>query len=211
MKSTLRVAMVSVLAAIPAAALATSVAPLTLDQMTDASDLVVRGTVESVVTEVEPSGFIQTVAEVHVTDALKGNVAADDYVTVVTPGGVLDDGTKGEIEGAPRFAKDEDTVLFLWARKDGETYGTVALSLGKYTVRPNPKDGTPIVVQFTVPVDRVYDPRFLPTPAADKRVSLDSLEEKVRSRVDLGWDGQAIPGVSLTHLHAINRLQPGVK
>jgi hypothetical protein len=33
----------------------------------------------------------------------------------------------------------------------------------------------------------------------------------VRARVDLGWDGQPIPGISAERLRTINRIQPGVR
>jgi hypothetical protein len=45
----------------------------------------------------------------------------------------------------------------------------------------------------------------------EKQVTLQTLENSIRARVDLGWDGKPIPGISAERLRTINRLQPGVR
>lgn len=189
---------------------ATTIAQLSVEQMTDASDLVVRGTVESLDVEYDVHGHIITVAEIQVTEAVKGSVDVGDVLRVESPGGALD-GYMMDVPSAARYSVGEDTFLFLSEHSDGVSYGTVGMEIGKYSVRPDPVTGSPLVVQFSVPYTRVYDARFIPFPAKELRVSLSTLESRVRARVDLGWDGASIPGISNERLRTINKLQPGVR
>ena len=189
---------------------ATTVAPLSVEQVTDASDLIVRGEVEEMWVEPDTSGRIYTRVLVRVTKVLKGTVEVDDYVTVESAGGTLD-GQTMIVDGAPRYSVGEDTLLFLTDKPSRGVYGTVGLNLGKYTVRPDPRNGTPLVVQFHVRPEQTYDARFIPVPPVDQRVTLGTFESRVRARVAAGWDGKPIPGASLEHLRAINTVQPGVR
>ncbi len=185
---------------------ATTIAPLTVEQMVDGSDLIVRGTVTDVWTSTDQMG-LATHALVKVEKTLKG--AAVDEVDVFTPGGELD-GATSLVDGAPRYGVGERVLLLLNARKDG-TYLNVALAGGKYDIKQNPADGTDMVTQFFVPYTQPWDYRFLPNPALADRVSLTAMEKRLTDRVALGWDGNPIPGVSLDHLRQINRLQAGVQ
>jgi hypothetical protein len=199
---------VALVAAAPAAA--TTVAPLTVDQMTDASDVIVRGTVESVWTDLDEHQHIWTRALIHVDDALKGTAEAGDYLTVESPGGDYEN-LQMLVAEAARYSVGEQALLFLDDKPLHEAYGTVGMSLGKFTIRPNPADGTDMVVRFAPPEDRPYDARFIPHPPKDQRVSLQSMEDSIRARITLGWDGHPIPGISADHLRTINRVQPGVR
>jgi hypothetical protein len=206
-----RLALVAALSvAIVAPAHATTVAPLTLDQMTDASDLVVRGTVDSTWVDEDEKGFIWTRALVRIDETMKGAADVGDYVTVESAGGTFGD-RFADVSGAARYSVGEEAVLFLSDKPAKSVYGTVGMSLGKYTIRPAPLDGTPLVVRFAPSYSKPYDARFIPVPPADKRVTLDTMERLVRARVDLGWDGQPIPGISAERLRTINRIQPGVR
>lgn len=189
---------------------ATSVAPLSFEQMVDASDLIARGTVADVWATVGDHG-INTRVLVSVERTLKGtpNVNSAGQVEVLVPGGELD-GNYSLVAGAPRYGVGESVVLLLEARRDG-SYLNVALGGGKYTVKQNPADGTDMVVQFAVPYDRAWDYRFLPNPPVADRVSLAALETRISDRVTLGWDGNPIVGTSLEHLRSINHLQAGAR
>jgi hypothetical protein len=189
---------------------ATTIAPLTVEQMTDASDLVVRGVVEQVWTDLDEHGHIFSYAEVRLTRIVKGDAQVDDYVVVETSGGVYN-GIIALAPSAARYDEGEDVFLFLAQKRFGTSWGTVGMTLGKYTVRQNPTDGSDMVVRFTRPWNEEYDHRFIPHPPKDQRVSVDAMESKVRARMDEGWDGKPIPGVSADHLRQINKLQPGVK
>ncbi len=198
-------------AAASAPASATSLASLTVDQMVDASDLVVVGTVRHVETILDFDGRVYTHVEVEVERALKGPTEANDFLTIEVPGGVTTAGDWMLVPLAPRYSVDERALLFLAEKRFGSAYGTIGLSLGKYTVKQNPADGADMVVRFTVPYDRDYDARFIPNPPPSERVSLDAMIRAVQTRAELGWDGQAIPGISNEKLRSINKLQPGVK
>ena len=113
------------------------------------------------------------------------------------------DGQVGNVEYAPRYSVDEEVVMFLSQRANGE-YTPVGLSLGKYTVKQNPADGAPMVVRFTVPLDRAYDARFIPNPPAAERVPLEAFKASIVSRAAEGWDGRPIPGISAEALRAIS-------
>ena len=185
---------------------ATTIAPLSLEQMVDGSDLIVRGTVTDVWTSSDMMG-LSTHVMVQVEKTLKGTSATE--VEVFVPGGEID-GTISFVDGAPRYGVGERVLLLLDARKDG-TYLNVALAGGKYDIKQNPADGSDMVVQFFVPYDRKWDYRFLPNPAVADRVSLVAMEKRLADRVALGWDGKPIPGASMDHLRQINRLQVGVQ
>jgi hypothetical protein len=189
---------------------ATTLALLTPDQMTDASDLVVRGTVVDTWSEYDTNSHVVTYATVQVTEGYKGTVAAGDFVTVETPGGVVGD-VVGVVEGAARYDKGEDVFLFLAEKRFGTSYGTVGMWLGKFTVKPNPTDGRDMLVRFTVPWGQRFDARFVPSPPAAQRVAVSDFGASVRARVALGWDGAPIPGISNAKLRQINKLQPGVR
>jgi len=178
--------------------------------MTDASDLVVRGTVVDTWSEYDTNSHVVTYATVQVTEGYKGTVAAGDFVTVETPGGVVGD-VVGVVEGAARYDKGEDVFLFLAEKRHGTSYGTVGLFLGKFTVKVNPQDGQPMIVRFTVPWDQRFDARFVPNPPVAERVSVAAFEQRVQARVAAGWDGTPVPGMSPVKLRQINKLQPGVR
>lgn len=206
-----RLALVAALAvAVLSPAAATTLAALSVEQMTDASDLVVRGTVESTWVDEDDHGHVWTRALVRVDSVVKGAADPGDYVTVESAGGTYG-GLTAIVPGAARYSVGEDTLLFLTDKPVHDAYGTVAMGLGKYTVRPDPRDGTPILVQFTIPQDKAYDARFIPFPAVAERVPLSAMEAQIRARVELGWDGKPIPGISADRLRAINKLQPGVR
>jgi hypothetical protein len=189
---------------------ATTLAPLSVEQMTDAADLIVRGTVLDVHTDLDESGYVFTYATVRVEESIKGYAAAGDVLTVESPGGVYD-GAVANTESAARYSKDEEVFLFVTEKRHGTAFGTIGLYLGKYTVKQNPVDGAPMVVRFTVPYTQAFDARFVPNPPAAERVSVEALRSRVNARIDAGWDGAPIPGVSSERLHKINKLQPGVR
>lgn len=199
------------LAAGPAPAAATTLAPLTHDQMVDASDLIVEGTVVKTWVESTQNGHVYTRVQLQVEAVLKGDVAIGELVTLESPGGVLADGTVANVGLAARYAVGERTLVYLAEKRHGTMYGTVGMMMGKFTIKQNPADGSDMIVRFTLPYTKKWDPRFLPNPVVDERVALKSMEASVAARVAQGWDGQPIAGVSAEHLRLINKRQPGVK
>ena len=201
----------TVLAVSPGTAHATSLAPLTQDQMVDASDLIVEGTVLSTKVVEDAAGRVWTQASIQVQRSLKGSAAVGTTVLVESAGGVLPDGNFGAAHLSPRYDTGEEVLVYLVSRRFGAAYGPVGMMMGKFTIKQNPTDGTDMVVRFTVPYPQAYDARFIPNPAKESRISLASMELAVLERVAEGWDGNPIAGVSDDHLRQINKLQAGVK
>lgn len=187
---------------------ATTLYKMSPDQMTDASDVIVQGTVTRVWTEVVDR-YVYTRAELTVEKVFKGEVEAERIV-LESLGGTWQ-GRTYDVDGAARYDEGERVFAFLAEHERHGAYTPVAMTLGKYTIRQNPSDGSDMLVQFSVPYSQDFDARFVPAPPKAERVSLSSMVSTVEARVELGWDGQPIPGVSLDHLRSINRLQNGVR
>ena len=187
---------------------ADSLTELTVEQMTDASDLVVRGTVTQVFTELDERGNVWTRAQVEIQDTLKGD-SATRAVMVDQIGGVHGN-QYSVIALAPRFSVGEEAYFFLEHLRSGRTT-LVGWYQGKFTVRMDPQAAEEMLVRFTIHQDRPYDHRFLPHPPIEKRIYVSDFTERVIERVETGWDGRPIPGADPVKLRRINRLQPGVK
>ncbi len=186
---------------------ATTMTPLTIEQMTDASDLVVRAEVTQVWVEEDERGNLRTRAQLEVRRVLKGKSSVDS-VLVDQVGGVLHN-QFAPVPFAARFSTGERGIFFLEHTSTGRTT-IVGWSQGKYTLRTQPGTGAEMVVRYTVPQDRPYDHRFIPHPPAHQQVLAIDLVDRIQTRVETGWDGRAIPGVNPEKLGRINKLQPGV-
>jgi len=187
---------------------ATTLSELSVEQMTDASDLVVRGTVTQVFTELDDRGNVWTRAQVEVSEVLKGDHTTR-AVLVDQMGGVHGN-SYSVIRWAPRFSQGEEALFFLEELRSGRT-SIVGWYQGKFTLRMDPDAAEPMLVRFTTNQDRPYDHRFIPHPPVQNRVYLSDFTTRVLDRVAEGWDGQAIPGVDPAKLRRINHLQQGVK
>ena len=182
---------------------ATSLVKLSTEQITDAADSIVKGTVGDVWAEFDAKGVCWTRARVDVERTLKGSPG--DQVVVSQVGGVCD-GFAARVESTARFSVGEEAYFFL-EELNGYT-GVVGLVQGKFTLRMDPTVRHEIVMRYTVPSDLPYDARFLPLPASDQRIAATDFERTVVERVALGWDGKPIPGTSNERLQRINHLQP---
>jgi hypothetical protein len=186
---------------------ATTMTPLTIEQMTDASDLVVRAEVTQVWVEEDERGNLRTRAQLEVETVIKGQRSVD-AVLVDQVGGVLHN-QFAPVPFAARFSDGERGIFFLEHTSTGRTT-IVGWSQGKYTLRTQPDSGAEMVVRYTVSQDRPYDHRFIPHPPAHQQVLAQDLVDRIQARVDTGWDGRPIPGVDPARLGQINKLQPGV-
>jgi len=123
---------------VPVSLRATTVAPWDLTMMSLASDLVVRGEVQTLQTFRESSGRLVTEAVVQVRESLQGD--APETVSVLWPGGELD-GQGQRVPGTPDLTRGQEVVLFL-ARPGPPSlvarYLPVALAAGVLTVRHLP-------------------------------------------------------------------------
>ncbi len=191
----------------PGGAQATSLAPLTVEQMTDASDLIAHGVVTEVWVERDSQGNLWTRANVELTRTLKGDTGID-AITVDQLGGVLHDEFQ-IVAAVPRFSQGEQGLFFLETLASGRT-SVVGWTQGKYTHRIDPDSGEAMAVRYPVPLTRAYDHRFIPHPAPADRIYMADLEDQILERLAIGWDGEPIPGVDSAKLARINTLQPGV-
>jgi hypothetical protein len=185
---------------VPGAAGATMLAPLTIEQLTDASDYIVRGVVSTTWVEARSDGQLWTKVQIEVSDVYKGPSNLDSLELDVM-GGILGDRST-VVEGVPRFDDDEEVLVFAEKLSSGLLVPT-GLRQGKYTVRIDPDDGRPMLVDFAPPPSLRYDHRFIPDPPAAARVHLEDMAARITARVASGWDGKPIPGKSAQRLHAM--------
>lgn len=188
--------------AIGSPAHATSFAPMTIEQYTDASTYIVQGRVLEVWTELDAERLlVWTRARVAVDRTLKGPDGPREIV-VDSAGGAWGDYSV-EVAGRAVFSVDEQVFLFLDQLADGRLV-PVGKYLGKYTVRRAPGERESYVRTWHPTPGEVFDARFLPHPADDERVYLADLEQRVEARLAAGWDGQPIPGLAPERLQIIN-------
>lgn len=192
----------------PSPARATTMVELTTDQLVDASEAIVQGTVVEVWTELDEQGAVWTRAQVEVGEVLKGDPTLE--AVVVDQRGGTYAGRTYQIGGAVRFSVGEEAVIFLETLGNGRTV-PVGMVQGKFTIQMDPYLREPIARRFALPFGVDYDARFLPLQAEGERLTLEALEEQVRERVREGWDGQPIPGASTERLRQINSIRSGAR
>jgi hypothetical protein len=185
---------------------ATTMIPLTVEQMVDVSSTVIRGTVTEVWTEPDPtSKSVWTYAQVEVDKVLKGSTYTDVLV-LEQPGGLW--GTSETIvEGVARFSVGEEGYFFVEQLASGRSV-TAGMFQGKYNIIFDPYSREELAVRFPVHPKRNFDHRFIPLPPEKQRLSVSSFEDQIKTFVADGWDGKAIPGVSIEKLEKINVKQP---
>ena len=108
-----------------------------------------------------------------------------------------------QVWGRTRFSTGEDAFFFNDRLTNGRL-STVSMFHGKYTLRRAPGDSQLYARRWQGNPDATFDHRFLPHPKAEKRLYLDNLIELVQTRLNTGWDGKPIPGISASRLHEIN-------
>lgn len=181
---------------------ATTMVPLSVEQMVDLSNTVVRGKVTNVWTEPDTNTHsVWTYAQVEVEKVFKGETATDILV-LEQPGGVW--GTSETIvEGVARFSVGEEGYFFVESLDSGRSV-TAGMFQGKYNVIFDPYSRQELAVRFPVHPSRDFDHRFIPLPPEKQRMSVNVFEDQIEAFVQDGWDGTAIPGVSLEKLERIN-------
>ena len=189
----------------PFEAHATTMVPLSVDQLVDASDAVVRGQVISIWTEVDPkTDMIWTHAQLEVSEVFKGQISSD-YIVIEQPGGSW--GTKEAIvEGIARFSVEEEGYFFIEHLASDRSV-PVGMFQGKYNVLMDPYSQKEIVHRFPLHPSRAFDHRFIPLPPENSRTTAQNFETKIIDRVETGWDGRPIPGTSTERLERINLKQ----
>jgi len=181
---------------------ATTLAPLTDDQMVDASSYIVEGTITEIWVEFDDQDMIWTRARVAVDRTFKGPDTPNELV-IDSMGGRIGD-AQMSVPSSARFSQGEHVVLFLADIRNGTRLTPVGMELGKYTIRRAPGTTTQLVQRFPVPDAEFYDHRFVPYPAPGERRDLTDLEQTIQHRLAVGWDGKPIVGLSPERLTALN-------
>lgn len=153
----------------------------TIEELTRASDLVVRGRVAGKEVRSSPDGSrIFTLVKVEVADTLKGG--ATKIVEVQVPGGEL--GDIGQmVHGAPRFADGEEVVVFLQTigpqREDLPLARVASLAQGKFEVIRLPSGA--VARPDLSEVEFFGEEKAAPGPEAVKAIPLENLETRVKA------------------------------
>jgi hypothetical protein len=105
--------------------------PLSIEQLTRESALVVRGTVLSKSCQRDSAGRIFTKVELEVAEVWKGTLLTNRF-TVVHGGGILGD-RKATVSGQVEYGIGEEVVAFLVLNQRGEGV-TIGLAQGKFQI-----------------------------------------------------------------------------
>jgi hypothetical protein len=181
---------------------ATTLSPMSVEQFTDASSYIVRGQVIGASwTTLDDAGRVFTHTTVRVDELLKGKESADEVV-VTTSGGSYG-AIKQYVPAEATFSDGEKVFLFLHQATSGRLY-PISKFQGKLTERRAPGERRHYGVRWHNDEVTTFDHRFLPHPIASERVYIDELVGQVQNRLDKGWDGKAIPGMTNVELERVN-------
>lgn len=115
---------------VSASAVATSFVVPTDEELIAKSNAILTGTVEGSYVR-EQNDTIETIYEIRVERAMKGAAKRGELISVVSPGGVLDDERGLLVPGAAHFAQGERVLLFLMRDERGR-WQTTDLTLGRF-------------------------------------------------------------------------------
>ena len=76
---------------------------------------------------------------------------------------------------------------------------------GKFNIILDPYSRQELALRFPVHSNKAFDHRFIPLPPEHARLSVTDFEKRIEQRLDDGWDGKSIPGISNEKLQRINR------
>jgi hypothetical protein len=130
-----------VLAAISAGA--STVERLSLDQLIEHADVIVRGRVEDITARSAPRGRARTFISLTVEKQFKGT--PQNTVFIEQPGGATGDIALA-VPGLPKFSTGENVIVFLKRRRDG-AFAVVGDTQGKFNAKTG-SGGNEIVEDF---------------------------------------------------------------
>jgi hypothetical protein len=153
--------------------------PLSIEQLTRESALVVRATVLSKSCQRDAAGRIFTKVELEIAEVWKGSLPTNRFI-VVQGGGILGD-RKATVSGQVEYALGEEVVAFLILNHRGEGV-TLGLSQGKFQIRKEAGSGERLVHNLFYGENPSHDrdlfaPAHLPTQS---RLTLVELRRRVR-------------------------------
>ena len=183
---------------------ATSMVELTMDQLIDASEEIVKGTIVATWTEQDPkTQMLWTHAQIEIEQSFRGE--AKEILVIEQPGGNWGS-TDLVVEGVARFSEGE-TGYFFVEYLPSDRYVPVGMFQGKFNVLMDPYSQKEIVHRYALHPSQKFDHRFIPLPQKQDRISTEIFEDQIWSGLDNGWDGNPIPGVSSEKLQRINAVQ----
>ena len=184
---------------------ATSMVELTMDQLIDASEEIVKGTVVATWTEQDPrTKMLWTHAQIEIEQSFRGD--AKEILIIEQPGGNWGSSDL-VVEGVARFSEGE-TGYFFVEYLASDRYVPVGMFQGKFNILMDPYSQKEIVHRYALHPSQNFDHRFIPLPQKkEDRVSTEIFEEQIWMGIENGWDGKAIPGVSPEKLQRINGVQ----
>ena len=126
---------------LPTAAYAVRFVPLSVQELTAQSEVIIHGAVRERVVERDASGRVYTKVQITVAETWKGRSGAE--LTVVQASGTLGERTY-HADGEEPLEPGEEVVLFL-VMNDRKQGVVVGLCQGKFQVRANAKVGEKVV------------------------------------------------------------------
>lgn len=185
-------AAVAIALSLAAPAAATTVLPLSLDQIIDQSTTVFQGTCTGNRTERDAAtGFVVTYTTFAVEEVLKGSAEATHVIKQVggeVPG---DSGPSLRIMGVPRFVPGEQYVVFLAGTSSAGFSSPIGLAQGRFNVRKqagrahvgNGRDFRELTAQMPDGVPARVRERFEEAaPAPVRELDLEDFKQLVRQR-----------------------------
>ncbi len=194
---------IAIVMAIEAPVHATTLAPLTIEQMTDGATWIVEGTIREVWTEIDAeTGRVWTRASLDVTDVLKG--PSNPTTLVIDSMGGTSGAVTTTVSARAQYSEGEELFVFLDVVRGGRLV-PIAKFMGKYTLRRAPGDTRQHAMTWNgEDAYAPYDARFLPHPPPESRFYADDLRARVVGRLAEPWDGAPIPGIDHARLAEIN-------
>ncbi len=161
-----------------AAARATTLARMSLDQLGAAADAVARVRCAGSESRWE-NGAIWTATTFHVVETMKGNLPPQ--VTVRIPGGRVGH-LSAVVDGAPKFDPGDEAVVFLERSRSGVLSVTGWVE-GTFRIYRNPRTGSETVTQesSTFPVFDAATRRF--RTEGVRRMPLEVFRERLRTSI----------------------------
>lgn len=156
---------------------------LSLTDMIQKSNLIVRGTIQPGTSAALRGSLIYTHYQLSVTTAFKGSPGAT--IDVAVPGGALK-GIQQPVAGAPTLTAGQDYVLFLWTSKSGLTQ-VIGLSQGLFSVTTNAQGQ--VTVSRGVPTSPMLDSSGNSVTDSGLQMPLTQLTSKIQT-VLLGGSAQ---------------------
>jgi len=156
---------------------------LSLNDMIQKSNMIVRGTIQTGTAASIRGSLIYTHYQLSVTTAYKGTPGPS--VDVAVPGGVLN-GLRQPVAGAPVITPSQDYVVFLWTSKSGLTQ-VIGLSQGLFTVTTNAQGQT--VVSRGASTSPMVDASGQPVTDSNFQMPLSQLVSRIQA-VLAGGSGQ---------------------